>query len=75
MGELVERARGMSYEQFAKELSEVGGYIAGTLTDHIFKEDNILYPTALEILRPQEWDEVLEEFERVGYCSFTPGKE
>jgi hypothetical protein len=50
----------------------MGSYIANNLKDHIYKEDNILYPTALDTLEPEEWSEVLEEFERIGYCCFTP---
>ena len=74
LSELVEQAGSTSYEEFVKELSEVGGYIANVLRDHILKEDNILYPAALKTLEPQEWPEVLAEFEEIGYCSFTPGK-
>jgi len=44
------------------------------LTDHIYKEDNILYPTALSTLEKGEWDDVAREFESIGYCCFTPGR-
>ncbi len=33
----------------------------------IFKEENILFPTSLEKLAPEEWVEVLRESEDVGY--------
>lgn len=72
LGKLVEQAGNGNFSEFAQELSEVGGYIADNLRDHIDKEDNILYPTALDILEPEEWSEVLTEFERIGYCYFTP---
>lgn len=74
LAELVEQAESMGYEAFSRELNEVGSYIASDLKDHIFKEDNILYPTALKTLEPEEWNKVLEEFEDIGYCCFTLGK-
>lgn len=72
LAELVEQTGNMSFTEFAKELSKVGSYIADVLRDHIYKEDNILYPTALQTLEPEEWSRVLEEFDGIGYCSFTP---
>ncbi|MEN3008138.1 DUF438 domain-containing protein [Pseudothermotoga sp.] len=33
----------------------------------IFKEENILFPTALELLKPEEWVSVLRESKNVGY--------
>jgi len=35
------------------------------LTQHIFKEDNILFPMAAQAILPAEQDEVLDEFKRV----------
>lgn len=72
LAELAEQASAMSPTALAEELSEIGGYIATTLKDHIYKEDNILYPTALDTLQPEEWPEIAEEFDRIGYCPFTP---
>lgn len=34
----------------------------------IFKEENILFPTALEKLNPQDWVEILKESSEVGYA-------
>ena len=34
----------------------------------IFREENILFPTALEILSSQEWGSILKESDQVGYC-------
>jgi len=72
LAELVKEAGGLGYEEFSKRLREIGGYITSALKDHIFKEDNILYPTALQTLDTEEWGKVREEFGRIGYCSFTP---
>ena len=40
------------------------GYIQ-LLRDHIFKEDNILYPMANQLLAPEDQQELEEAFERV----------
>ena len=69
---LVEQAGKTGYQEFSGELSKVGSYIVDVLKDHIFKEDNMLYPSALTTFKPEEWNEVLKEFERIGYCYFTP---
>ncbi len=33
----------------------------------VFKEDNILFPTSLEMLEPQEWIDILKELSEVGF--------
>jgi hypothetical protein len=45
-----------------------------TLRHHIYKEDNILYPMALDAIESQEqWANMKAECDRIGYCSFyTP---
>jgi DUF438 domain-containing protein len=46
-----------------------------TLRDHIFKENHILYPTAIQtITNPQKWDEMKKSCDQIGYCPFTPHK-
>lgn len=69
---LVEQAENTDYQEFSRELIKVGDYIVDVLRDHISKEDNMLYPTALSTFKPEEWSEVLKEFESIGYCFFTP---
>ncbi|MBI2438784.1 MAG: DUF438 domain-containing protein, partial [Lentisphaerae bacterium] len=38
----------------------------------IFKEEQILFPTAIEKLAPDEWVEILKESEQVGYVFIEP---
>lgn len=43
------------------------------LRDHIFKENNILYPAALKAIKePDIWLEIRRECDKIGYCCFTP---
>lgn len=42
------------------------------LSSHYYKENNVLFPTALKIFTPDEWQEVSVGFDEVGYCFFSP---
>lgn len=60
------------FGDFKKKFVDDGGYIAQEFENHIIKEDNILYQIALQVLTPQEWDEVKSKCDEIGYCCFTP---
>jgi len=42
------------------------------LTSHFYKENNILFPTALQVIEENEWKEMRSDFDEIGYCCFTP---
>jgi PAS domain S-box-containing protein len=42
------------------------------LSNHFFKENNILFPTAMQVVTEQEWVDARKEFDEIGYCCFTP---
>lgn len=65
----------MDFEVFQKELKEHSNYVVVTLRDHIFKENNILYPTAKDLIDDEIWQEIKEKSDAIGYCSFTPAAE
>ena len=71
---LAKQSGQMDFGEFVRGVQEAAGYIIANLRMHIFKEDNILYPKALEVLEPGEWAELQPDLDRVGYCPFTPGK-
>lgn len=54
-----------------QRIIEISKTLVYGLRDHIFKENNILYPSALENL--ENWEEIREEGDEIGYCCFTPG--
>jgi PAS domain S-box-containing protein len=62
----------MSFQEFKRQLSGTASSISSTLSSHIFKENNILFPAALRVVTEQEWRGVREEFDEIGYCCFTP---
>jgi len=61
-----------SFSEFKAKVIELGEYLARELESHIFKEDNILYQIALQVLNQQEWEQVKKECDKIGYCCFTP---
>jgi hypothetical protein len=62
----------MSFEDFKGQLCEVTGSLYEILSSHILKENNILFPTALQVVTKQEWMDARKEFDEIGYCCFTP---
>lgn len=73
--ELAEGAGGGNFADFKKQLDTQAEFIVMTLRDHIFKENNILYPTALQVISDEkQWDEMKKACDKIGYCCFTPGR-
>ena len=73
--QLAKNAANMDFNNFKKELNENAEYIVLTLRDHIFKENNILYPTAKQVIPEEKWQKIRELGDKIGYCSFTPEEE
>ncbi|MBI4332343.1 MAG: DUF438 domain-containing protein [Chloroflexi bacterium] len=70
--QVAHNARDYSFPEFKGKVTEYGKYLVKELESHIFKEDNILYQIALQLLTPVEWDEVKKGCDNIGYCCFTP---
>ncbi len=70
---LTDHVSEMDFEDFKRCLDDVIKFIIPTLRDHISKENNILYPTALEVIEDESiWIKLKEECDKIGYCCFTP---
>jgi len=72
---LAENAAEMNFDRFKEELKMHSEYVVVTLRDHIFKENNILYPTAKDMIAEEKWEEIKAQSDQIGYCSFTPEAE
>ena len=73
--ELAEKAEKGDFENFKEQLNELVTFIVPMLRDHIFKENNILYPTALEVIEDDSvWARLKKACDEIGYCCFNPGK-
>jgi len=62
----------MQYSDFVKKVKELAEYIIKNLPDHIYKEDNILYPMALKVIPESKWSKIKADCDKIGYCCFTP---
>ncbi len=63
-----------SFRILQAEISETTDRMISNLVLHIQKEDNVLYPMALEtITDPATWEEMKKRCDQLGYCTFTPG--
>jgi DUF438 domain-containing protein len=68
-----DKAAETDFAAFKQKINASSKLIIAMLRDHIFKENNILYPTALEVIKDSaEWDRLKIECDKIGYCGFTP---
>jgi len=74
LASLAENVEEMEFEEFKEKLSKDIDYLVHHLRDHIFKENNILYPTARELFAEEEWEDIEKRSDEIGYCCFTPDK-
>jgi len=63
----------MDFGSFKKRLKEASDFLVAMLREHIAKENDILYPLALEVI-PEEvvWQNMKKACDKIGYCCFTP---
>ncbi|MEM3571083.1 MAG: DUF438 domain-containing protein [Candidatus Bathyarchaeia archaeon] len=64
----------IKYFDFIDKVKEIGEYLIKELSNHIYKEDNILYPMALQVIPSERWDWIKKECDKIGYCCFTPSQ-
>ena len=62
----------LKFQDFKEQLREIAGAFSNFLSSHFFKENNILFPTASQVITDNEWKEIRKEFDEIGYCCFTP---
>ncbi len=62
----------MVFRNFADQLEELALSLAEMLSNHFYKENNILFPTALKVIGEDEWTDIIGQFDELGYCCFTP---
>lgn len=59
---------------FKAQMSEVFPPLKTAISEMVYKEENILFPAALEKLSQEEWVEIRAQEPGVGYCYVQPGK-
>lgn len=71
--ELAEQVAELEFAEFQRRVNAAATVLVPTLTEHIWKENNILYPTALKVVpEAQEWVRMKGACDAIGYCCFTP---
>jgi DUF438 domain-containing protein len=56
-------------EEFKIRLKSITKYLCPRMKDHLFQEENILYPIALELVRDESiWQKMKEVCDEIGYC-------
>ncbi|RKY52673.1 MAG: DUF438 domain-containing protein, partial [Candidatus Neomarinimicrobiota bacterium] len=61
--------------KISEELKITSIQLFELLSSHFYKENNILFPTALKVISEDEWNVIKRDFKEIGYCSFTPVSE
>jgi len=72
LNQIIENYNTISFKDFKKQLGETAESLSNLLPSHFFKENSILFPTALRVITDEEWKEIRNEFDEIGYCCFTP---
>lgn len=63
----------LEFNEFKEKVDDTAKYIIFNLRDHIFKENYILYPTAIESIKEEKtWEDMRKRCDEIGYCGFTP---
>ena len=64
---LLEAHDSMVFQDFANQLKEAAMSLAEMLSSHFYKENNILFPTALKVIEEDEWRDIRHQFDEIGY--------
>lgn len=60
------------YQGNKDEVIAVLNHVIKEVTEMIFKEENILFPMALQTLTEDEWVKIAAESDEIGYCLASP---
>ncbi len=69
---LLENYTKISFSDFKIQLNELVNTMKNILDNHIYKENNILFPVAQRVITEKEWIDIRKDFDEIGYCCFTP---
>lgn len=72
LNELSQHPERYEFASLVKQFEEASDYLVRELTNHIYKEDNIIYQIALQTIDREEWARMKKRCDEIGYCCFTP---
>jgi len=68
----LENKANLEFEEFRAKLVSHLVSLAALIPSHFYKEENILFSAALELIGNDEWLEIKASMDDLGYCYFTP---
>ena len=71
-GKTLEDKEIIGLEEFKGKLLSHLKNLTDLIPNHFYKEENILFPMALELIGDVEWREIKASMDDLGYCYFTP---
>jgi PAS domain S-box-containing protein len=69
---LIKNVNEAGFQSFKDQLWETAKAMGNLLQNHFYKENNVLFPAAMNVITEQEWVDIRKEFDEIGYCCFTP---
>jgi hypothetical protein len=69
---MVETYKAKDFQEFKSNLVDNTRSLNSMLSNHVFKENTVLYPAALKVISESEWIDIRKDFDEIGYCCFTP---
>ncbi|BBE31333.1 histidine kinase [Tepiditoga spiralis] len=60
------------FEDAKKSLYEISLNLNELFTHHVQKEHSVLFPTALNLINDEEWKEIRNQFDEIGYFCYFP---
>ena len=61
-----------NFKDFTTKFVELTTSVYELISNHFYKENKILFPTSLKVIKDSEWIDIREQFDGIGYCDFTP---
>lgn len=68
---IIENAPNINYHDFIRNIDNTSWALTNVLQNHFYKENNILFPTAMRVISKNEWADIKSQFNEIGYCCFT----
>ena len=72
LAELLRKKDEMPWEEFVERFKEKAGEASFALSDMVFRENNIYYPTLKALLSDGEWKAIRMQEDEIGYYKINP---
>lgn len=73
--DLIDKAETAAAPDLVQKIENLVQPLFHTIKELFYKEENIMYPTALEVLSEQDWAKIYRQSDEVGYTMIIPEKQ